>query len=56
MRRTIINEYLVLMTDGNRIILTASNLNGAKRQASHIKGVCAVVRMYKTGAKAECPW
>ena len=56
MRRTIINEYLVLMTDGNRIILTASNLNGAKQQASHIKGVCAVARMYKNGQRAECPW
>lgn len=56
MRRTIINEYIVLMHNGQQLTITASNLNGAKAQASHIIGACAVIRVYKSGKKAECPW
>lgn len=56
MRRTIINEYTVLLNDGNRITITASNMSGAKHQAMHIKGVVSVTRVYKSGKGAVCPW
>jgi hypothetical protein len=54
--RTIINEYIVLLSNGQRLTITASNHKGAMAQAMSIKGVVMVQRVYKTGAKAECPW
>lgn len=54
--KCIINEYIVLLNNGQRIIITASNHKGAMAQAMSIKGVVMVQRVYKTGAKAVCPW
>ena len=52
MSRTIINEYVVIMENGNHITITTSNKSGAIRQSMSIKGAVSVERIYKNGKRA----
>ena len=56
MKKAFINQYVVLFANGNRMVITASNMSGAEAQVRALRGVSGIYRIYRSGLKAVAPW